>query len=774
LVVVPPPLGSATAPPDATHWGRHALAALRRPLPLSPADSRALRRALAAADHGARRAAQSALLARHYGGSPIAWADVSSALTGFAEHGGDPRPLSSLVGALAETPLAEEALDAALRWFEPGLAGLLVATRIDVLRQLLTWNPQALTLPRLVALLASDLRAPERSQLLGEVVEPVLLVRAEEIPASLLPRLRDVARDLPRWRYTLAALAGLPRASAATRRWAAAEIAGAFPWAATSRAALPPSPRLLLLQNLVSGQGDECIRIGPLLQGLLAALPDLRGTVLTPRPHLWEHPRLHVLDLADRPAAIAACAEAWDVVVEMVDRDTGIELNVDVSISDALRDALVQRSPALLVRGDQGATQFLFTEVRFAGREIGRALGLCSRGARQVYDPTQRLAAELGLPWMPAAWGGGREHDPLVGTSSPEAERLLAALLPAARPRALVNPFGGAKAHKGATPDRLDILARELAALVDEGYQALVLPTGTRWVSRALLDDLARRLDAVTRAHVAFAPDPAAEAGEAVSSGLGERPDLAHADRVMRLFKHFAAGADLVVAVEGWLGHATAQIGGTLRLVAGLGAFGPDWYPPGPREVTSALSRGALATVRASDRIEPEGRPPAPRLLARQVLVSCLEALPELPAAEALPVLLTVARSPGPFPRRAAIKALARVRPWPVDAVTRMLADPDPHVAAAAAEALLGAQAHGIAIGVREGTLRAYIAISRRRWQDIIDIGDDALPALAHAVTGDGDLLVVEARRVMTWLLAARRQGAFGTSRSPGPASPTG
>ena len=135
----------------------------------------------------------------------------------------------------------------------------------------------------------------------------------------------------------------------------------------------------------------------------------------------------------------------------------------------------------------------------------------------------------------------------------------------ARRPIALVNAFGGAYPLKGYIKSRCHRLQRRWPGC-REGYRVVLLPNGTSWGRRGVL---ARTLShsAPEDAHACRrCPDPA-EADTATQIRLAERPELSYADRVMRLFKYFAAYADLVVTVEGWMMHSAYNLGRPFRLV---------------------------------------------------------------------------------------------------------------------------------------------------------------------------------------------------------------
>lgn len=759
---------SSAAGREALRWSQRALEVLTDPAPRTDAETTDLVGALRSDDAVERRAAQSALLAFEYSACGLTAADLAEAIASVARFRDDVVPVRQLLEETLETPLAPATREAVLGLFQ-GEPSVWRGWRIDLLRHVCAWSPEALSLDRLIGVGAADLDAGERDALLSEVLEPTLALRLEELEVAHLERLARHLGASPRWRLTLAVLGENPSASPAVRRWAGERLAGQLPWRAELRSALSDRPlRLLVLENLIQGQGDEAVRIGPLLQGFLAAFPELEVTLITPRPHLWESPRLRVLPIAD-PGAEAAVEGEWEIVVDLYEPRV-VGLNHRPELHERLAAAMERYPPTLLIRGDHGATRFIYPEVRLGGRQVAGDLGVFVASVRQIYAPCHRLLIELGLPWLPAARGADRALcDPLVGSPSAESEELWHRLLPASRPRVLVNPFGGAREYKGFTRDQLDLLAVELAALVGEGVQALVLPTGTPWVTGDLLDGLVARLDGATRRHLAIAPDPAGDPRDAAPLHLRERPDLCHADRVMRLFKHFAARADRVVAIEGWLGHVAAQLGRPLRLVLMAHSFSLDWHPPGRVELCSSLSPATCEVVRSRDSLAASS-PPLPRRKRRLVLERALEGLAgPLPAEPHLEALARAAASREPGIRAAAARAMGALRPAPIGQLVALLSDPAPHVGSAAAVSLLRCAQEGLGVPVPRPTLEAYDAIARQRWPKVFDLGTAALPALAVAAQGEGEIIADEARRVLEALVRQKFTAARGSQEeTPG------
>lgn len=690
-------------------------------------------------------------------------------LLAAAVHGAGSEPAGRAAAAvlegLAATPQAPLALEEVWRLFGPAPPAGLRRHRLDLLRAAGRWRPDLVPVERLLEV-AGSLGAEEREGFLGEVLEPALLRDPARLSAATLERVERAFRGAGRLRYTLAALAGHPATPPALARRLQAAVVPLFPWREPAARALGGGAfRLLVVQNVVIGQGDELIRLGPLLQGLLTAHPGLFVSLVTPRPHLYDHPRVEPVLLWDRPAVAAALEAPADGLLELFEPPTP-EVDLRPELHQELARLLARRAFRLVIQTDVGATHFRFRRVALDGHELAVPLGVHRRTARNVYDPCRRLLAELGLPWLPVASGTPGACDPLTGVASRDARRVWEALGGSGpRPVALVNPFGGQYEAKGFPRDRLEALAAELGLLVAQGYRAVVLPTGTPWGSGEVLDRLAALLPPAARRHVAIAPDPAAgdprDAGRlGFDLGLKERPELRPADRVMRLFKHFASYADLVVAVEGWLGHLAAQLGRPLRLVLMAASFGPAWYPPGVRELSSGLGTPGAAEEER-DLLDPAAPPPLPRRPRKGLLVASLEALGRVPAPAAHDALLLALRSHDFDVRAAAARGLGPRLPDPAAAAALVaaLGDREPCVRRAAAETLLARGAPAEAGVPRPEVLRAHAAVARQDWREVVTLGEAALPALAAALAGDNDPVRRESRWAMAQLLAGRAAG---------------
>jgi len=669
----------------------------------------------------------------------------------------EPGAPAAILEALVPTRLASDVLEAVRRLLSDPRPDTPTRDRlVAVLGSLVSWRPELSSVEAIVELASRPSLDAYRNTLLGDVVEPLLVREPGAVTDAVLDRLVAVFGGCPRLAYTLAMLGERPAAASAVRDRVAA-LAAEFPLRAAARAALAGEPfDLLVVVNVRIGQGDELIRLVLLLQALLDARPTLRVTLITRRTYLYDHPRVRPVSILDEAAVDCALGGSYDGVVHLSERgwpDLAWRGDLDARVDDLI----AARRPALAITIDTGVNRFVYRTVVLDGREVAPTRGLDRPTVDSVYDPLRRLLIELGLR-APAAEETLIGARLLAATPSADAERVwrdLTGDLPL--PVALVNPFGGAHRSKGYPPARPHRLALELADLVDEGYSVVLIPNGTAWGGRAAALDVLAHLAPAASSRVRVGPDPA-EDDPAARLTLSERGELSYPDAVMRLFRYFAARADLVVTVEGWLGHLAYLLGRPLRLVLQSRMYGSDWHPRwrGPRQrlSTTLSSRGRRA---APDVLGPEDVPPLPSWDGKPLFQAALAGLARLDPARAMPLLLRALASEDHDVRASAVAAVGRLddgRATPL--ALAALRDPVPRVRGAAAASLLAAGTDFTrALGPHFGAvLAAHRDIARQDWTAVQKLGLLAVPALFVAAGGQPDPMRREARWVLARLFA--------------------
>jgi hypothetical protein len=628
------------------------------------------------------------------------------------------------------------------------------------------WREETVGLDTILDLTESCELPGQRAFLLDNCVEHFLFSAPEAFNERRLDRMATLFENAPRYRYVLRFLAARQSLSSDIQVTLTHRLDGRFPLREAAAFLIERPMKLLVVMNIKLGQGDEIVRLAPLLQAFLDANPVLTITLVTQRTYLYENPRVKTVSLKDDVAVKEAIAESFEGLIEIFQPDRP-EFAYRKDLHSMIEHLLAQRRPAFVIRAELGRAQkgdlavrseFLYEVVEISGREVAHSSGLDQRAGHNIYEPCLRLLAELGLPQRVG------EEAPLTasiltGVRSPEAERLWAELIgqdssSPARPTVLVNPFGGAGHNKG-FHEQDQILAADIGGLVDEGYLVVVLPNGTHWGRRKTILSVLSHLDAQTQALVRVAPDPG-ETDRKAMIELPERSDLAYADRVMRMFKYFATYADLVVTVEGWLSHLAYNLARPFRLFLANGSFTPDWFPygRGPRQrLVTALSPRCRASHSDSGLLRKGEARPLPHGRRKQMLELAMSALGGEDGVAALRHALT---SRDGDLRRHALAALARNAPTAAKAdLLDALYAPSPGVVRAAADGLLRANVDcSRELGPRyRELLQIQLDIIDNNWDAVIAAGSAAFPALFRAGKCDSHVLAMEARAVLRRVL---------------------
>ena len=650
----------------------------------------------------------------------------------------------SLFAGSAVAPVASQALVALLvqRWRASHC-------RIALLKSLAVharWHPRIVSLDAALRVARATPDGPGLDLLLNEVVEPLISERPGALGAATVDRITRAFGRRPRFRYVLAGLAersGLPQATRPrVDRWLASRFRTRPMTAAAVRRA---SFALLAVHNVTGGQGDEIVRVIPLIQAFLDGNPSLTVTVLSKRPYLYDHPRVSSISILDACAVGRALGDRFDGIVDWHARSVP-EASIRADLAHRV-EACAARGARVVIRALTGPIGFTFETVRVGDRSLAHALRVDRMDRANPYDVSERLVAELGLPQR-SAQDVPRGGSMLVGAASPEAHAVWRRLAGAdRRPAALVNSFGGRHPLKGFTVAKIARLATEIGSLVDEGFHVVLLPNGETWGSAAIIRAVLQHLDRAHRSRVTVAPDP----GETTAVGPGhasERPALRGPDHVMRQFKYFASYADVVITVEGWMMHLAYALGRPFRLLmAPYSAH--DWVPErrGPDQ-RLAVSMSPAAAPQPPDLLRPGDPPPAPHHPLKPRLVAALAGLGQVTEPEAAPLLEAVLSSPDAELRAAAIQVLGRLSS---SAPTRAklgaaLGDRAARVRAAAARALLES-APPLDPRLR-ARLDAHVCIAQHDWAAVAALGGASLPALEVATRDDDEVIRREARWV--------------------------
>jgi ADP-heptose:LPS heptosyltransferase len=687
---------------------------------------------------------------------------------------GPPQPASTnrlaadMLGYLPATPAAPRAVELLLRLLaEPDRPPALHEALLRALDDVAFWAIERLDLPALVSLAECEHLAGQRERLLHRAIERAISASPAEVTGPLFDRLTRLYSGSPSWKYCSYSILGRRDVPIEVRRRARAAAAGTFPLHEPVAGGLGRGrKRVLVAQNIKDRQGDEIIRTVPLLQSLLDSNPRLEVVLVTARQYLYAHPRITTVPIDDRAGFRSVLSERFDALVDFFEAHVP-QVNYDLELEREIQAYRAAHAPFLFVSSLKGWNHFVYQRVDLESHPYAEALGLDRLRVENVYEPTFRLIAELGLPPRLGEEPPGAESV-LAGLPCPEAEaawRTLTEQNTERCPVALVCPFGGAEPLKGYVERKLDDLVERLRGLIHQGFYAVLLPSGTPWGSAAHARRVVDGLEAHERVRVTIAPDPADGSRHVRYESNGVRT-VPYASYVMRLVTYWVRFADLVVTVEGWMVHAAYCLGKPYRVLMLPYSHPAEWHPYGRTRHQEVIQTGSPIARRPPP--EPDGSPPLPEQPRKLVLLSALRGLGpagEAGDARALPLLRLALQSEDRDVRLAAAESLGRFLEPGVEAdLLALLDDPGHRVRSAAARALLerGAVSASHRDGARREHLLAHLLIGQeaRDWIRVVRLGEGARRALRVAAQDDDPVVCREAAEVIR---ALDRRGARGT-----------
>lgn len=625
-----------------------------------------------------------------------------------------------------------------------------------LLTQLWTWQPDTVSLEVAVSL-AERFPDTERREFYLDVVEPLALAAIPDLTAESFQRACAVAPDPVESRYLANSVAGHPDIRPEVRSAACGITDTAFPLRAVwERVVGNRALRVLCVQNIADGQGDEIIRTVPLLQALLDANPQTVVTLITDRSYLYGHSRLTTLSFDDHAGRNAALGTPPDVLIDFFESNVRV-LNYDPDLEVAIQELREISPPLLSIQSGKGMNAFTIDTFDVAGIPWAQALTLDRPRADSVYDPVYRLLAELGLPVQIGSTP--RSTEPVLpsrpSSTTVESWQSIVAGNVAHRPIVLLNPFGGTRPEKGFTPRKFADLTGLVTRLIDEGYFIVIVPSGTRWGTDEAVRNIVENLPTSYQAHVAVAPDPL-EHDTFVPLDEDDDRRVPYATAVMRQLIAFVSRADLIVAVEGWMIHVAHAFGKPFRVLMLSSSQGTGWLPWGrSNDQRTLLFAG---DPEHDDPLLPE----YPRKHAWLELIrraggdrSLVDVLSRGVASEDEDIRLAATRALGQSGSRVVVPLLAH-----------LLNDQSHRVRGAAATMLLGYHhsACGTATIPNADVLHPYRLIggSTPDWNATYAAGLAALPALRKALAGEDPVIRREAAIILELLDAAHESAATG------------
>lgn len=350
--------------------------------------------------------------------------------------------------------------------------------------------------------------------------------------------------------------------------------------------------KVLIVQNIDDGVGDEELRVMPVLNGLLAFNPDLQVTVVTGKPDLYNHPRINIISMNELfssgiQQAVQLQTAAYDAVINFYDENLPYYSH---SIEMAVRTR--NKGGLFITTGKGREDSFTFDKVFIHGVEYASSLGLDQPRVESVYEPSFRLLAELGIP-ISAVGAFPREGSAMTALPYVYAEELWAGAMKElknenhAAPVILFTPYGGQLEAKGFTRSESDRkeLQEYMTKFVEKGFKVVLLSNGTTWGSLEVAQESRAGLPETVRSSVAVV-------------------DMKKDFRVPTYFSFYA---DFNLTVEGKMGHTAGNIGKPFREFLRPGASDRKWIPYGQAEY-GAVDNIDQILIRFQDQWRSKGR----------------------------------------------------------------------------------------------------------------------------------------------------------------------
>ncbi len=486
--------------------------------------------------------------------------------------------VSDVLRGLVITPLGKHTVRAAEALLaQPMLTDSARNSLRECLEHVALWRRDLLDLATLVSLCEYEHLQTVAERIVTEIIEPVVLAQPAVLDDHLAHRLSALYARFPSPPYCLTYLAERPDVSQRVRAILRAATHDRFPLAGNVGQWLRHGPHhILLVHNVDDAQGDEMIRLVPLLQALLDCNPEIRATLLTKRRYLYAHPRLELVAIDHVPALHAAFQREFDIVISFFQPT----LNFSRGIEAAIASYRSTHRPHLSLGCSNADEECIYDRLEIDGRPFAEERGLHCQRMRSVYETAFRLMAELGLP---VRTGETAPDLPiLAGIPCPEAEATWSDLMrrnQEGRPVALISPFGGHEALKGYVDSTIGHLVQRLRALIAEGFFLLILPNGEAWGTAEKVRTVLAQLDSAERRYATAGPDMLEHGGSAQCVCLDV--PLQWRSLVMRHFLQFIRKSDLTIAVEGWAIHAAYLLGKPYRVLTLPYSVPEVWLPYG-------------------------------------------------------------------------------------------------------------------------------------------------------------------------------------------------
>jgi len=491
--------------------------------------------------------------------------------------------------------------------------------------------------------------------------------------------------------------------------------------------------RLLVVHNIVDGQGDEMVRLYALLQAFLDGFPHLEITLVTDRLYLYDHPRVQVIPISRTSDASQVIRKSWDGILNFFEPYVPAN-SYNVALQKLLTGQLSNAPPPFYLWARKMVNHFTFESVVIQGRDFAADWQINDRQLPLNYETTMRLIIALGLPLrlgenkacagpLPAA----NPQPALAAAWEGLKIELASRCAGISRPLAIVNVFGGQNPMKGFQPGNFAHLAQILMRLVDDGYDLVLVPNGDGWGGPQQVEAVLGCLPEEARKHVVAAP----------------LSDAENAPETMRRIKYFVSFSDLVVTIEGWMMHLAYALGKPYRVLMAPYSYPSEWHPHGRSarqgQWLPPVDRSVRGELALPGRLQ-QRKPPPVHYPEKALLKSAFELWAIAGDRKLGKRLGYWMESDDRDIRRWVVAARGKIDPvYFRSELLRALADRNREVRASAAMALLNS-GEDLTEALSEQwqqVLQAYGLVGEFRFQDAAALGEPARKALQACLAGD-------------------------------------
>lgn len=425
-----------------------------------------------------------------------------------------------------------------------------------------------------IMLFANIAGQESKSRAFNTILEPLFFKTPNLFTAEVLKTLeKTYSKDVPEFKYLLFYASMEEIISSAS-------IASLFPYQKRFKKLVSEGrKKVLVTHNIADGLGDELIRNSALIQALLDLNPELEVTLYTNRTFLYDHPRVKVKEIISHGAFASkdrfdlGDGDKFDMIIHHYDR----KQRYSDSFEDKFRTHLIKHRPEIYINFDKSNDKFIPKEIAVHGKAItlsGFKDSMFMSQTKNVYIPTFRLCAELGLPFR---YGTKKPKESLFTSLQNTAAETYweNVVMPAnidKRPIVIFNGFGGEDIKKGYLDGKESTdyyktteadFQEMLKKLVSDGFFVIVFPNDKWYGTPEVAKEFVNALSISERQHILIAPSSY------------ENP---------KLHKNLIGHSDVagVVTIEGAIMHLSYNVGVPFSvLLMEKSGYMLQWLPAG-------------------------------------------------------------------------------------------------------------------------------------------------------------------------------------------------